>query len=147
VGKTHKDAASVRATHPIPSACGIYYFEVRIISKGRDGWVLGRCWFLRGLCNYMYLLCSTTLKVAFCLNLIVRFCFVLWSCQTLLQVFQLTFISSVWVKIHFNYKLKLVWYDTNIRDILSRILNMDNHNVCVTLYHKWSSSSQHCNMQ
>ena len=37
VGKTHKDAASVRATHPIPAACGIYYFEVRIVSKGRDG--------------------------------------------------------------------------------------------------------------
>ena len=39
VGKSHnhKDAASVRATHPIPAACGIYYFEVRIISKGRDG--------------------------------------------------------------------------------------------------------------
>ena len=39
VGKSHnhKDAASVRATHSIPPACGIYYFEVRIISKGRDG--------------------------------------------------------------------------------------------------------------
>ena len=37
VGKTHKDAASVRATHSIPAACGIYYFEVRIVSKGRDG--------------------------------------------------------------------------------------------------------------
>ena len=40
VGKTHKDAASVRATHAIPAACGIYYFEVRIVSKGRDGWVV-----------------------------------------------------------------------------------------------------------
>lgn len=39
VGKTHKDAASVRATHPIPAACGIYYFEVKIISKGRDGYM------------------------------------------------------------------------------------------------------------
>ncbi|GFN79194.1 ran-binding protein 10 [Plakobranchus ocellatus] len=37
VGKSHKDAASVRATYPIPAACGIYYFEVKIISKGRDG--------------------------------------------------------------------------------------------------------------
>ncbi|MEQ2157975.1 Ran-binding protein 9, partial [Goodea atripinnis] len=26
-GKTPKDAASVRATHPIPAACGVYYFE------------------------------------------------------------------------------------------------------------------------
>ncbi|XP_038211012.1 ran-binding protein 10 isoform X2 [Zerene cesonia] len=38
-GKTHKDAASVRATHPIPAACGLYYFEVRIVSKGRDGYM------------------------------------------------------------------------------------------------------------
>uniref|UniRef100_A0A8C2YVS4 RAN binding protein 10 n=1 Tax=Cyclopterus lumpus TaxID=8103 RepID=A0A8C2YVS4_CYCLU len=30
-GKNHKDAASVRATHPIPAACGIYYFEVKIL--------------------------------------------------------------------------------------------------------------------
>jgi hypothetical protein len=36
-GKTHKDAASVRTDHCIPSTCGIYYFEVKIISKGRDG--------------------------------------------------------------------------------------------------------------
>ncbi|XP_046783534.1 ran-binding protein 9 isoform X1 [Gallus gallus] len=38
-GKTPKDAASVRATHPIPAACGIYYFEVKIVSKGRDGYM------------------------------------------------------------------------------------------------------------
>ena len=37
VGKSHKDAASVRATQPIPASCGIYYYEVKIISKGRDG--------------------------------------------------------------------------------------------------------------
>ena len=36
-GKNHKDAASVRATHPIPASCGIYYFEIKVISKGRDG--------------------------------------------------------------------------------------------------------------
>ncbi|KAH9502660.1 Ran-binding protein 9 [Bulinus truncatus] len=39
VGKKQKDAASVRATHPIPAACGIYYFEVKVISKGRDGYM------------------------------------------------------------------------------------------------------------
>uniref|UniRef100_T1IZ84 Ran-binding protein 9 n=1 Tax=Strigamia maritima TaxID=126957 RepID=T1IZ84_STRMM len=39
VGKTHKDAASVRATHAIPAACGLYYFEVKIVSKGRDGYM------------------------------------------------------------------------------------------------------------
>uniref|UniRef100_A0A1Y1NM04 Ran-binding protein 9 n=2 Tax=Photinus pyralis TaxID=7054 RepID=A0A1Y1NM04_PHOPY len=38
-GKTHRDAASVQATHPIPAACGLYYFEVKIVSKGRDGYM------------------------------------------------------------------------------------------------------------
>ncbi|XP_043227976.1 ran-binding protein 9-like isoform X2 [Amphibalanus amphitrite] len=38
-GKTNKDAASVRASHPIPPACGLYYFEVKIVSKGRDGYM------------------------------------------------------------------------------------------------------------
>ncbi len=38
-GKTHKDASSVRATHPVPASCGIYYFEVKIVSKGRDGYM------------------------------------------------------------------------------------------------------------
>ncbi|KAH8384175.1 hypothetical protein KR200_007153 [Drosophila serrata] len=37
VGKQHSDAASVRTAYPIPSSCGLYYFEVRIISKGRNG--------------------------------------------------------------------------------------------------------------
>lgn len=36
-GKNHKDAASVRTRHPIPAACGVYYFEIKVISKGRDG--------------------------------------------------------------------------------------------------------------
>ncbi|CAC5419815.1 RANBP9_10 [Mytilus coruscus] len=39
IGKAAKDAASVRATHPIPASCGIYYFEIKIISKGRDGYM------------------------------------------------------------------------------------------------------------
>ncbi|CAF0744826.1 unnamed protein product [Rotaria sordida] len=38
-GKTHKDAASVRSDHPIPPLTGIYYFEVKILSKGRDGYM------------------------------------------------------------------------------------------------------------
>ena len=29
----------MRATHPIPASCGLYYFEVRIVSKGRDGYM------------------------------------------------------------------------------------------------------------
>lgn len=39
VGKSHNDAASVRTQYPIPAACGLYYFEVKIISKGRDGYM------------------------------------------------------------------------------------------------------------
>lgn len=38
-GKSHRDAASVRTDFPIPVLCGIYYFEVKIISKGRDGFM------------------------------------------------------------------------------------------------------------
>lgn len=37
VGRSHKDAAAVRTSHPIPGSCGLYYFEIKIISKGRDG--------------------------------------------------------------------------------------------------------------
>ncbi|KAK7064734.1 Ran-binding protein, partial [Favolaschia claudopus] len=32
-----KDAAAIRTTHPIPHACGIYYYEVDILSKGNKG--------------------------------------------------------------------------------------------------------------
>ncbi|XP_030564826.1 ran-binding proteins 9/10 homolog isoform X4 [Drosophila novamexicana] len=40
VGKQHSEAAgSVRTAYPIPSSCGLYYFEVRIISKGRNGYM------------------------------------------------------------------------------------------------------------
>lgn len=39
VGKGHKDAAAVRATHPIPVSCLLYYFEIKIVSKGRDGYM------------------------------------------------------------------------------------------------------------
>lgn len=39
VGKGHKDAAAVRATHPVPHGCLLYYFEIKIISKGRDGYM------------------------------------------------------------------------------------------------------------
>src|SRR5277367_106478 len=34
---TDQDAASVRADHPIPSSCGIYYYEVTIMSRGNQG--------------------------------------------------------------------------------------------------------------
>lgn len=35
--KTHDEAASVRADCPMPRQCGIYYFEVTVVSKGKDG--------------------------------------------------------------------------------------------------------------
>jgi hypothetical protein len=37
--KTHDEAAAVRADFPMPRQCGIYYYEVTVISKGKDGYV------------------------------------------------------------------------------------------------------------
>ena len=34
-----RDAAAVRANRPMPSSCGIYYFEVEIVSKGQSGYI------------------------------------------------------------------------------------------------------------
>lgn len=34
--KTSDEAAAVRSDHPMPRECGIYYFEVTILSKGKD---------------------------------------------------------------------------------------------------------------
>jgi len=43
-GKSDTDAASVRANHPMPYQCGLFYFEVTIISKGRNGYIgIGFC--------------------------------------------------------------------------------------------------------
>ncbi|KAI8580251.1 hypothetical protein K450DRAFT_237574 [Umbelopsis ramanniana AG] len=45
VGKDDTDAASVRANFPMRPQCGIFYFEVEIVSKGRDGYIgIGFCW-------------------------------------------------------------------------------------------------------
>ncbi|KAF1971686.1 Ran-binding protein-like protein [Bimuria novae-zelandiae CBS 107.79] len=33
----HDEAAAIRADHPMPRQCGIYYYEVTVVSKGRDG--------------------------------------------------------------------------------------------------------------
>ena len=38
---TDSDAASVRADHPIPSTCGVYYYEVSILSRGSQGFAPG----------------------------------------------------------------------------------------------------------
>jgi hypothetical protein len=35
--KTGDEAASIRSDHPIPKEVGIYYFEVTILSRGKDG--------------------------------------------------------------------------------------------------------------
>lgn len=37
--KTHDEAAAVRADFPMPRQCGIYYYEITVISKGKDGCV------------------------------------------------------------------------------------------------------------
>lgn len=36
--KTSDEAASVRADCPMPRQCGIYYYEVTVVSKGKDGY-------------------------------------------------------------------------------------------------------------
>ncbi|KAI9810242.1 MAG: hypothetical protein M1827_006376 [Pycnora praestabilis] len=40
-GKPHEhEAAAVRADHPMSPQCGIYYYEVTVISKGKEGYVV-----------------------------------------------------------------------------------------------------------
>ncbi|KAF1939025.1 ran-binding protein [Clathrospora elynae] len=39
--KTHDEAAAVRADFPMPRQCGIYYYEITVISKGKDGRMIG----------------------------------------------------------------------------------------------------------
>ena len=38
-GTEDKDAASVRTDHPVPARCGLYYFEVKVVSSGNDGFI------------------------------------------------------------------------------------------------------------
>ena len=38
-GSTDKDAASVRSDRPAPLTCGVYYWEVAILARGRDGFI------------------------------------------------------------------------------------------------------------
>ena len=43
-GKSDTDAASIRSDGAIPPACGVYYYELEIVSKGRDGYIgVGFC--------------------------------------------------------------------------------------------------------
>ncbi|EOA91420.1 hypothetical protein ACJQWK_03343 [Exserohilum turcicum] len=39
--KTHDEAAAVRADFPMPRQCGVYYYEITVISKGKDGRMIG----------------------------------------------------------------------------------------------------------
>lgn len=38
-GTEDKHAASVRADTPVPPDCGLYYYEVTVINRGRDGFI------------------------------------------------------------------------------------------------------------
>ncbi|KAG9287359.1 hypothetical protein G9A89_023731 [Geosiphon pyriformis] len=43
-GKHETDAAAIRANYPMPPQCGLFYFEVYITSKGKDGYIgIGFC--------------------------------------------------------------------------------------------------------
>ncbi|CAG8465491.1 2339_t:CDS:2 [Ambispora gerdemannii] len=43
-GKADTDAAAIRANYPIPPQCGVFYFEVDIINKGKEGFIgIGFC--------------------------------------------------------------------------------------------------------
>lgn len=37
VTKSSDDAASIRTDHPVPRECGLYYFEVTVMSRGKEG--------------------------------------------------------------------------------------------------------------
>lgn len=45
-GKYDNDAAAIRAERPIPPACGLFYFEILVVSKGRDGYVKSKFFFV-----------------------------------------------------------------------------------------------------
>jgi len=36
---THRDARAVRTAEPIPAGCGLFYFEIKVISKGKNGYI------------------------------------------------------------------------------------------------------------
>jgi hypothetical protein len=44
LGRDDNDAAAVRSTFSVKPQCGIFYFEIDIVSKGRDGYIgIGFC--------------------------------------------------------------------------------------------------------
>ncbi len=62
-GKSHKDAASVRTDQTIPASCGIYYFEIKIISKGRDGYLCLSLTILRAWLFLIFFFCSSYMGI------------------------------------------------------------------------------------
>ena len=38
-GASDKDAASVRTDAPVPETVGVFYWEVTVVSTGRDGFI------------------------------------------------------------------------------------------------------------
>lgn len=38
-GSDDRDAAAVRADHSVPLSCPLYYFEIEIVNRGRDGFI------------------------------------------------------------------------------------------------------------
>ncbi|KAI8922040.1 ran-binding protein 9-like protein [Powellomyces hirtus] len=44
LGQLDSHAAAVRSNYPIPPQCGLFYYEVTVVSKGRDGYIgIGLC--------------------------------------------------------------------------------------------------------
>uniref|UniRef100_A0A7S0N9U1 B30.2/SPRY domain-containing protein n=1 Tax=Cryptomonas curvata TaxID=233186 RepID=A0A7S0N9U1_9CRYP len=44
VGKTDEDAAAIRSNNQIPRTLGVFYFEIKIINAGRNGFIgIGIC--------------------------------------------------------------------------------------------------------
>lgn len=39
VAKGEHEAASIRADHPMPKEVGMYYYEVTVLSRGKEGWI------------------------------------------------------------------------------------------------------------
>lgn len=38
-GSDDRDAAAIRTDHPVPASCPLYYFEIEIVNRGRDGFI------------------------------------------------------------------------------------------------------------
>ncbi|GJQ08605.1 hypothetical protein GpartN1_g396.t1 [Galdieria partita] len=38
-GKRNEDAAAARTLFPVPSCCALFYFEIKVVSAGRDGFI------------------------------------------------------------------------------------------------------------